>query len=438
MSSTLVLTGAGFSIPFLEYKQHTLNTAFLTRLFTDLELNREVFAGLYPKEEFPNQFEEIVRFSALLHDALRNERTDVPCNFEYLFNLLLEEVRYREYKDSGRGILFNLRCDPRSYGSSDLVHFQEYLLDIVGQFKIKQEHTSVLRGFVDNITEHGSMRYYTLNYDDLLLQALCHSNTEEDHVRLERDFNLGCRYNTDGGQLESKFIFDELNKGIPRKHCLFHLHGSVAYSTFNETLSVRRMPRPTLSPSGRKLYKSRIDSYGSQANEEYVPMSRDEKSFITGVHKAEQMMVYPYSMLYQSFIRDYHRCDKLIVVGYSFNDPHINAALSSENPNVKKITIVDYWPIDEADAERKERYRLFLNMLISKTNNFGLDTGQFEVPSWNLEAPQGKLVIDRYPRYGFDEEDMLEIEYDFNGTLAYIERVIGEVKDSQTIDRSSR
>ena len=56
--NTLILTGAGFSSPFMNYKNYNLNSNFLTKLLCDTEFMKEMHYEIY-KNPPPDIFIEI-------------------------------------------------------------------------------------------------------------------------------------------------------------------------------------------------------------------------------------------------------------------------------------------------------------------------------------------------------------------------------------------
>lgn len=432
--NVLFLTGAGFSTAFLKYDKYVLNSKFLTDLLCDKKVMEEFYRILY--DDSPSfAFYNISELSELLiSDLERNHLEDkllLSPNFEQVFFLLESLINFSpdsELKKANDGLnnyrrdyILSLICTPKPeyydyiIRVGDLYAFQEFMLDAISLFKVSDDDLELLSKYFYSIIDKHYLKYYTLNYDSLILDILANINKTITDLEITRTFNLGCTYGASGGPIYAKDIFNTNAVFADRKNSLFYLHGSVYYQDYIDTKIIKFENRKPISPKSRNLMNI-LGMPEPRINANLDGGYRFNQSFITGLNKNIKLTEEPYSSIYTKFRTDLHETEELVIIGYSFNDDHINAILSSTPPKLKKITVVDYF--SDSDDIRTKYYN-FLNKFISSIKPFGFNQ---TIELWNMIGlPKNKIEIDE----GF--ENLINNnahEYDFNGVKDFIVRKI--------------
>lgn len=407
----------------MHFRDHRLDSAFITTLVTSIELVRRLFSEVHPGQTWPSQFEEIVDLFVELRSTINVERPKQPDNFEVLFNLVSEEVNFREGNDNAKSALYSLRVAQRNFSSFDLFRFKEFVLDVIAQFSTNKPDLELLANFTNRLISKGPVRHYTLNYDSLFHDVLNTIESQDSNFSISREVNQGTQYWSRNGSIQAEWVFgpSEVDKYPP--HCFFHLHGAVTYRSKPPNVWLDSSKRPFSTPLGLELQREIHQEVEATSSLEIENLVKSEMSFITGMNKADQIMIYPYSAMYQSFVRDYQICDELIIIGYAFNDPHVNAALSFNNRNLKKVTIVDYWPPGLTDVEDIDRFKIFIDHLSRQTNVLGTDPNRIGAFEWNISPPRDRIKHSPELHENIPE-DVTRWEYDFNGTREYIDRIL--------------
>ena len=98
--TVLILTGAGFSSPFLSFNGYYLTTDLLTRLISDEVLLRDMFRLVYGDDNIPEGFLTINSIcKRLLMEAdknFKNKKSLTKPNFETLLYLVEQLVNVQE------------------------------------------------------------------------------------------------------------------------------------------------------------------------------------------------------------------------------------------------------------------------------------------------------------------------------------------------------
>jgi SIR2-like domain len=425
--NTLILTGAGFSSPIMKYEDYSLNSTFLTKLLCDNGFMKNLYNDLYDSAP-PTNFTSISELAnKLLVDLQENHATENSSfdpNFEQIFFLIEYIINFSIGKKSNENsFILNTICDLKNQYSdydisnADLYSFQEFMLDVISLFKASQEHLSLMSNYFLKILNDSYLQYYTLNYDSLIVDTLSNINDQHRDLEITKRFNLGCTYGASGGAIYAKDIFHTNPIFKDRKNSMFYLHGSVFYKDYLDTKIISFEERKLISPKSRNL----MHIMGMPEPDTHLNTDggfKFDQSFITGLNKNVKLTEEPYASIYAKFRIDLYNADKLIVFGYSFNDEHINAILSSNPPNLKKITVIDFI---SKDSNIRNNYFVFLNKVLSSLKPFGHNQ---KIELWNMVGlGDSRIEINRNRRYETNHPDYWEIEYDLNGTLEHLNRM---------------
>jgi hypothetical protein len=177
--------------------------------------------------------------------------------------------------------------------------------------------------FVNSISNKQSLNIFTLNYDEIILDAI-------QNLNFETGFNNSGRF--------------ELNKFLTASKSISFPHGHSRFSFDNDGILYHQ------NSQAANNYRLNNISENNRSQTKYLTDSAYSYSFntfiSTGQHKEPTFDVNPYATYYQKFAYDCLRANKIYVVGYSFSDPHFNRMLQNflKISNLNKIIIVDYLP----------------------------------------------------------------------------------------------
>ena len=187
--------------------------------------------------------------------------------------------------------------------------------------------TNLQTQFISSISEGKSINIYTLNYDEIILDAIQ---------------NLGF---TTGFENQGRFC---VNTFLSADRTISFLHGHSRFSfddddiMYHATSQEANKHRLDKLPAGNNIKahdqtrtKHFIDSSYSYAFNTFIS---------TGQQKESTFDINPYSVYYQKFACDCLKANKIYVIGYSFSDLHINRIISNflKISPCKKIVIVDF------------------------------------------------------------------------------------------------
>lgn len=401
----LILTGAGFSSPYMKYGKYFLNTAFLTQLITNDDLIEEFYVKMYSSNA-PRFLLKVKEFNKKLLSAYQLKHLDLNVNFEHL---LYQIELFINHKDSfTTNLIFETQSEFSlfEFDYEDYISLCEFLLDVISLFKPEQIDLVNLAQYFHSLYTNYTVKYYSLNYDSLIVDILnyIHANIKE--ISLMCDFNTGS-VNSNWGTIDFKSTFNmPYVNGIDRKHSMFFLHGSVYYMpTVYGTVGINHFEeRKLIPPLNRFVRKSVIKEHQTMIDTGGFNFNR---SLITGFNKSIKITSEPYKTIFKKFNFDFAEADELLIIGYSFSDTHVNSILSGQRNLLKKITIVDYLPDDFS----KEKYCDKLNLYTKAIQPFNDLT---EVELWNVVFP----LINKAMNQPLDDGNRYIL--DFNGTQKYI------------------
>lgn len=181
--------------------------------------------------------------------------------------------------------------------------------------------TQLQTDFVSSISKGQSTNIFTLNYDEVILDAI-------QNLNFTTGFNNQGRFSVDTFLLANKTI------SFPHGHSRFSFdNGGILFHSNSQIANNYRLNK--IGAHGKAQTRYLTDSSYSYSFNTFIS---------TGQQKEPTFDVNPYSTYYQKFASDCLKANRIYVIGYSFSDPHFNRMLlnflkiSSSN----KIVIVDF------------------------------------------------------------------------------------------------
>lgn len=371
-SNLLLLTGAGFSIDFLDSNfKEKLTTDFLTKLITNTKFFNEIFKDLDNEEINKDSIKNTIKkYKKVFKDKrLQNQiSNENKINFEQLiyYSELIngtneEESRY--YNNPG-GKIFAYALKPKfkiAFSIDDIKIIKSLILQVISKcFQLNKKNAFKLKQFNALLLKNKTLLYHTLNYDLVYEKAIQNSQIECNHIHGQ--VNL----------VANKFEVDDYLAEENRHSILSGI---------------------TVSNSNEYLY---------------------DFDMITGYDKPSKLMNDYYSKAYQKFILDTQSSKEIIIIGYSFNDEHINCVLRNNLPIYQKIRIVGF-------EFKEENYNDAAYSIINKIFNNGIHNTEIDYNEVDLKKnnSEGYNFTKR-----FSDEKEINIEFYFSGTMHFIEKYL--------------
>lgn len=181
--------------------------------------------------------------------------------------------------------------------------------------------TQAQTDFVSSISNGQSINIFTLNYDEIILDAI-------QNLNFTTGFDNQGRFNVNTFLLANKTI------SFPHGHSRFSFDDDgILYHTSSQIANAYRLNK--IGAHDRTQTRYLTDSSYSYSFNTFIS---------TGQQKEPTFDVNPYSTYYQKFASDCLKANKIYVVGYSFSDPHFNRMLLNFlkiSPS-NKIVVVDF------------------------------------------------------------------------------------------------
>ena len=325
----LVVVGAGASIELGMPSVSCINNLFVQWAKDDYSLASNGYSNLY--SFFVREVERYKK------DHLeKNLRT--PTNFEEVLYVLylLPAVFLNGVFTSSIGAFLSGRklpdirrlgrhqvTDSRILGSlvSHLIElllkeFRERCQKVECNYKPQLDQWN---GFLNRLDNDFELAIVSLNYDNLVYQALRPINTGFDPVT---------------GLFKPESIFYRENW-----RCLLHLHGSVHFDSWNELKWIDDLS---------KIYNQASDGASGQSNRHTKEgLVLPSSGIVIGYGKLLQLQNQPFRTYYAELDRLVHKCEGVIFLGYGFADDHLNSAFSGYRNDHKRPVVV----IDKADKD---------------------------------------------------------------------------------------
>lgn len=342
----LLLFGAGATIPWGGKTSESLTSDVLKTNIKHLQTKKsnepigfflqKLLKDYYQVDQMSDiNFELVLEAIEYLFSYFRNKeftnpiwaRTVFPALFNVEENLLedipeespLNQIEYDSFQKKSvtlievyKEILRNLCTNVHYYISR--IDTQSY--EIVNSLFCK---------FINSLTDSGTVRGYTLNYDDFLLKQNCIKSDFFNGFTKENDY----RY-------DYKRIISGLNI-----HCIYNLHGSFH---FHEQPSKDfRIIELSYKPGIPDVHN--LSTQIPLLNFPVIPFP-----IITGNYKLSKTLIQPMDAFNHVFRYDCFNSDEIIIIGYSFNDPHINNIISTSITHNKDISLKIITKISESNS----------------------------------------------------------------------------------------
>lgn len=194
-------------------------------------------------------------------------------------------------------------------------HFREKCLLVQREY---QDDFSVFKIFLHNLANDFELGVVTLNYDDVVLQAMNNLNT---------GFSLSGDFDPHRIIVSDKWNF------------CYHLHGSVHFDMVGSRIDMHQIKWN--EDLGSK-FQQNSGGRNPQSTKEDIDVITS--TIIAGYNKKNQIYRYPFSLYYADFVRKANEADGFIFAGYGFPDIHLNEAINeSLKINRKRpVVIIDY------------------------------------------------------------------------------------------------
>jgi hypothetical protein len=330
MNNILIL-GAGASVPFYAPR---LSTTHLTTIISDRNrwnnivgrytgimgtnvnmVNTQTVLQVLNKitQAHPNyNFEQIIE----IYDKISSYNFDPRPNSKILHDIL-------QYYGATAPNIINHVWDCVPFLFRQLI--TEEIADLHVNHKVDtyDSLTKLQTNFVSAISKGQSLNIFTLNYDEIILDAipnLSFITGFDNQGRFDVSTFLSATKTISFPHGHSRFSYDD--DGI-----LFHATSQIA-----NTLRLNQ-----IGAIDRTQTRYLIDSSYSYSFNTFIS---------TGQQKEPTFDLNPYATYYQKFACDCLKANRIYVVGYSFSDPHFNRMLLNflKMSLTNKIVIVDYLP----------------------------------------------------------------------------------------------
>ena len=324
-----MILGAGASIPFYN---PLLSTAHLTTVISDQNKWNNI-VGRYTQIMGANT--NMVSTQTVLQVLNNITQAHPNYNFEQIIELYDKISSFNFDPLPNSKILHDILL---LYGAAapnipnhvwDCVPFlfrqliTEEVADLHANHKTQNYNTlnQLQTDFVDNISNGHSLNIFTLNYDEIILDAI-------QNLNLENGFDNQGRFDVNRFLLSSKTI------SFPHGHSRFSFDDDgILYHPTGQGANTYRLNN--IAAINRTQTRYLTDSSYSYSFNTFIS---------TGQQKEPTFDVNPYATYYQKFASDCLKANKIYVVGYSFSDPHFNRMLLNflQISPLNKIVVVDY------------------------------------------------------------------------------------------------
>ncbi len=179
------------------------------------------------------------------------------------------------------------------------------------------------RQWVKNIAEDNTLRFYTLNYDNLFNSIL----EEESIICFEGFYENKKAYY--GARADVLRILTDTNSNVH-----YNLHGSAYWRVLSTDKN--NLPNPEII-LGEGIHLPSNDEQSTLQIEKGKTLI--VSNIITGYQKSQRSALTPFRQMQSAFDKDCLTVDKITIVGYSFNDEHINESLKTALRYNENLTI---------------------------------------------------------------------------------------------------
>lgn len=334
-----MLLGAGASIEFgipgtsemTDKVSHAVKHCGVENLVNVYEMLEMTLKGYL--NERPN-FEDIYHVVVELYNLLKNSNNDDRAfrEFRYLLSPFL-------------------KTDLLLLTPQNLSNLEELILDTLArEFKAHSLESknnqgvvhANLRQMLGTLRQQFDIRIHTLNYDDVLLQALDESGCEHG-------------FTTPSPTTPGELAFDSNRiMSADTGDVLCHLHGSIHFGVPTSRQTFRPVSASPLDIHWYKDPSKAFHTKSQSANQRMDGGQSFPRTLITGKEKLAATMRSPFKEYFHRFQRDLMTCDLLYVIGYGFTDYHVNEWLIQSRERTEPPTLIYVDFFKEREAAQKQ------------------------------------------------------------------------------------
>lgn len=413
-----LLTGAGFSCGFLQYKNKNLTTSFIGQVLSDKEVFMDLFKDIKAHNLLPSYWQgsdstilnEAQHFYASVKESLNTTFPNSEPNYEQVIYAMELITEHRQRKDYIKK--FNI-----SY-NGDEWQIKNSILSLSANFNLTRPHIFIIKDFIlsticlfmNEIKPDDS----GLNLISKFINKLYRESNKQvcfekiSHYTLNYD-NLFQLANSEWQKTINKISYLGINQ---QDWPIYYLHGSILftmeqiYSLWVET-NYKNALRKTKCP---EIFSSRSEDYFAHR-------------MITGLDKEKKILDFPYDHIYNKMIVDFHSSEELWIIGYSFSDPHINSIFRQGLPRIKKIVIVDKAENANTHIPQLMRKLLFHENLTFFRND--VESSDYIEGTYGLHSKiNQKAFANQLKLSDKVSNDGFEVEWHLEGTEKFIEEYL--------------
>ncbi|MDP1665962.1 MAG: SIR2 family protein [Methylobacter sp.] len=322
----LVVVGAGASIDFGMPSVTEINKLFIKWAKDEFPLASNQDDNLYSFFE-----REIERYK---RDHLAGHLRTCTNFEEVLYNMYLMPAFYPNgVFTSSIGAFLGVRKLPdirylgwhRTTDSHVLGRLAEYLIEsLLKEFRkrcqeVDKNKTAQWNDFLTKLDEDFELAIVSLNYDNLVYQALSSLNTGFDPV--------------------AKLFKPEMIWQRKSWRCLLHLHGSVHFDFWEGLRWIDDLAKTYNPDLGEARGRSSINTKEGAV----FPSSE----IVAGYGKLSRLSSQPFRTYYAELDRLVHECEGVLFLGYGFADNHLDQAFSNFRNDPRRPVVV----IDKANGD---------------------------------------------------------------------------------------
>ncbi len=303
-------------------------------LYTYLKKKIITYYNRNPEEKFrkATNFEEIfhvaLQLSSMMNDC-QNHIYKNPLNaFMQVAGDLEKIIMYDEEQIKGMD-LYHLV----SYLTDELLKkFRRLCIDVQNE---KIQKFEMFKNFMEDLKKDFQIGCISLNYDDLIKQAL-------------PDLRTG--FNEKKGDFNRNSVFN-----IKDWNFVYHIHGSVHFDMQGDRHEIK--------------WNSDLNGHFNDSfcrNPQYTTegLLHPTSNIIAGYDKTNQILRAPFRTYYSVLDRLVHDADSYLFIGYGFNDLHINKSFTGfRNHSTKRPVLVIDWADDKKDplgSGRRDKWAINL------------------------------------------------------------------------------
>lgn len=327
----LVITGAGASVELGMPSVKEIDDLFNIWLKGHLEIeNQKISFFQYLKDK--------------VDDLYRQNRVGFKdkTNFEEILytSLLLSSIHSKKHPlnafvnlDSFP-LVKRFEDTPKNIESHDFIFMAQFLVDkLLAEFRkrcinvqtIKPVEFKSMKEFLQQLNKEFDLGIITLNYDNILLQALPTLST---------------------GFLQSGEFDPDKIINSKQWHFCYHLHGSVHFDMKGNKTDMHQIK---WNHDLNSVFQQ--NSVGRNTENTIEEVSTLTSNIVAGYNKTYQIQRFPFSLYYADLFKKIHEAEGFIFIGYGFNDFHLNNVVrESLLRNRKRPVIVVSWSDKKEDC----------------------------------------------------------------------------------------